>query len=182
MKKNILTYGLISGTIVSAIMLFSMNYFSHCEGTVDYTTSMLIGYASMLLSFSLVFVGVKNYRDKFNGGFITFGKAFQIAILMVLIASTMYVISWVIDYFFFMPDFMDKYAETMIQNLKDSGASAAEVEAKTKEMAVFAERYKNPLFTAMMTYMEILPIGIVVALITSLILRKKPSQPAIDTM
>ena len=49
MKKNILTYGLIAGIVVSVLMLSSVNYFSHCEGNVDYNTSIFIGYASMLL-------------------------------------------------------------------------------------------------------------------------------------
>ena len=52
MKKNIIVYGLIAGIIVSVFMLSSVNYLSHCKGNVDYDTSMLIGYASMLLAFS----------------------------------------------------------------------------------------------------------------------------------
>ena len=85
MKKNILTYGLIAGIVVSVLMLSSVNYFSHCEGNVDYNTSIFIGYASMLLAFSLVFVGIRNYRDKYNEGVISFGKAFKIGILISLI-------------------------------------------------------------------------------------------------
>src|SRR5215210_8859754 len=100
MQKNILVYGLIAGLLVSIFMLSSVNYLSHCEGNVDYDTSMLIGYASMLISFSLVFVGIRNYRDKYNGGVISFGKAFKIGIIIVLIASTMYVITWLIYYFY----------------------------------------------------------------------------------
>src|SRR5690349_3333190 len=88
MKKNILVYGLIAGVVVSTLMLFNVNYLSHCEGNVDYNTSMLIGYASMLIALSLVYVGIRNYRNKYNGGVISFGKAFKIGILMVLIAST----------------------------------------------------------------------------------------------
>ena len=80
MQKNILIYGLISGVIVSTVMLISMNYYSHCEGNVDLTTSMVIGYASMLIAFSMVFVGIRNYRDKFNNGIVSFGKAFKIGI------------------------------------------------------------------------------------------------------
>src|SRR6187399_1114382 len=101
MKKNIIIYGLIAGAIVSATMLIGMNYMSHCEGSVDYGTSMLVGYASMLIAFSLVFVGIRNYRDKYNGGIISFGKAFKIGILMVLIASTIYVAAWLVDYYLF---------------------------------------------------------------------------------
>src|SRR5436189_2967823 len=123
MKKNIIIYGLIAGIVVSVLMLFSTNYISHVEGKVDYNTSLLIGYASMLLAFSLVFVGIRNYRDKYNGGVISFGKAFKIGIVMVLIASTIYVIAWLIDYYFFIPDFMEKYATHTLNELKASGAS-----------------------------------------------------------
>ena len=110
MKKNIIVYGLIAGIVVSILMVFSINYISHVEGKVDYNTSLLIGYASMLIAFSLVYVGIRNYRDKFNGGVISFGKAFKIGIMIVLIASTIYVVAWLIDYFFFIPDFMEKFS------------------------------------------------------------------------
>ena len=110
MKKNIIIYGIIAGIIVSVLMLSTVNYLSHCEGNVDYDTSLIIGYASMLIAFSLVFVGIRNYRDKYNEGVISFGKAFKIGIMIVLIASTIYVVAWLIDYFFFIPDFMEKYS------------------------------------------------------------------------
>lgn len=176
MKKNIIIYGLIAGIIVSALMLTSVNYLSHCEGNVDYGTSMLIGYASMLLAFSLVFVGIRNYRDKFNEGVISFGKAFKIGIMIALIASTIYVIAWLIDYFFFIPNFMEKYSAHMIDELKASGASQTEIDKQTKEMANFAVMYKNPFFNAMMTYVEILPVGLIVTLISSLILKRKTAN------
>ncbi len=173
MKKNIIVHGLIAGTIVAVLMLTSVNYVSYCKGNVDYNTSMLIGYASMLIAFSLVFVGIRNYRDKYNGGVITFGKAFKTGILIVLIASTMYVIAWLIDYFFFIPDFLDHYSAHQLAELKASGATQAVIEEKTKEMAYFAELYQNPFINAAMTYVEILPVGLVVTLISSFILKRK---------
>jgi hypothetical protein len=174
MKKNIIIYGLIAGILVSAFMLSTVNYLSHCEGNVDYNTSMLIGYASMVVAFSLVFVGIRNYRNKYNGGTISFGKAFKIGIMIVLIASTIYVIAWLIDYFFFIPDFMDKYSANAIDKLKAGGASQAKIDKEAKEMADFARMYKNPFFNAMMTYVEILPVGLIVTLISSFILKRKP--------
>lgn len=173
MKKNIIVYGLIAGAVVSSLMLFSVNYISHREGSVDYNTSLLIGYVSMLIAFSLVFVGIRNYRDKYNGGVISFGKAFKIGIIIVLIASTIYVIAWLIDYFFFIPDFMDKYSAHVLDEMKASGASQLEIDEQTKEMANFAVMFKNPFFNAMMTYAEILPVGLIVTLISSLILKRK---------
>jgi hypothetical protein len=176
MKKNIIIYGLIAGIVVSVLMLSSVNYLSHCEGNVDYNTSMLIGYAGMLIAFSLVFIGIRNYRDKYNGGVISFGKAFKIGMLIVLIASTIYVIAWLIDYFFFIPDFAEKLSASMLNELKASGASQMEIDKQTKEMANFVTMYKNPFYNAMMTYVEILPVGLIVTLISSLILKRKTAK------
>ena len=137
MKKNIIIYGLIAGIIVSILMLFTVNYISHCKGNVDYDTSMLIGYASMLIAFSLVYVGIRNYRDKYNGGVISFGKAFKTGVMIVLIASTIYVVAWLIDYFFFIPDFMEKYSAHPLDELKAGGASQIEIDKQAKENGKF---------------------------------------------
>ncbi|MEP7196206.1 MAG: DUF4199 domain-containing protein [Saprospiraceae bacterium] len=173
MTRNIIIYGLIGGLVVSTLMLFTINNMSHCEGSIDYDVSMLIGYASMLIAFSLVFVGIRNYRDKFNGGVINFGKAFKIGILIVLISSTIYVIAWLIDYFFFIPDFLEKYSAHALEKLKANGASQMEIDKQANEMASFGQMYKNPFFNALMTYMEILPVGLIVTLISSFLLKRK---------
>jgi len=170
MQKNIVIYGIIAGIIVSALMLFSISI------SMDYNLSLLVGYASMLIAFSLVFVGIRNYRDKYNGGVISFGKAFKIGILIVLIASTIYVIAWLIDYFYFVPDYLEKYSAHMIERMKASGASQTEIDEQTKEMASVARMYKNPFFNALMTYVEILPVGLIVTLISSLVLKRKTAK------
>jgi hypothetical protein len=176
MKKNIIVYGLIAGVVVSVFMLFSVNSINHREGNFDYDRSLIIGYASMLIAFSLVFVGIRNYRNKYNNGIISFGRAFKIGILIVLLASTVYVVAWLIDYFFFIPDFMEKYSAHMLEKLKASGASPIEIDKQAKEMESFGRMYKNPFFNAMMTYVEILPVGLIVTLISSLILKRKGAK------
>lgn len=170
MKKNIIIYGLIAGIVVSFLMLFSISI------GFDFNIGLLIGYASMLIAFSFVFVGIRNYREKYNGGVISFGKAFKIGIMIVLIASTIYVIAWLIDYYFFNPDYLEKYAAHMLDKLKASGASQIEIDKQTKEMADFAKMFKNPFFNAMMTYVEILPVGLIVTLISSFILKRKTAK------
>jgi len=72
---------------------------------------MVVGYLSMLIAFFTIYVAVKTYRDKYNNGTVSFGKALIIA----LIASTMYVIAWAFVYKFIMPDFWDNYAEHMLK-------------------------------------------------------------------
>jgi hypothetical protein len=172
MKKTILTYGLIGGFIVSVIMVISFRIYAN---NPDQEPGMLVGYASMIAAFSMIFVGIKNYRDKFLDGYITFGKAFKMGLWIALIASTMYVVTWLIYYYFFIPDFMEKYSQMMINNLTKEGASAVKIAAKTQEMKMYAEMYKNPLFVVLLTYSEVFPVGLVIALITAAILKRKPN-------
>lgn len=173
MKKITLVYGLIAGVIVSASMLLSISGMFDTEGAVDFDKGMIIGYASMLIAFSMVFIGIRNYRNNYNGGVISFGKAFKVGGIIVLIASTVYVVSWLIDYFYFIPDFMEKYAEHTIANLRAAGATQVEIDQQVQEMADYTEMYKNPIINAGFTYMEILPPGLIVTLISSLILKRK---------
>lgn len=173
MKKNVLIYGLISGLIISALMAIILSIVSN---SANYDSSIVIGYASMLIAFSMIFVGIKNYRDKYNGGVISFGKAFKLGFFIALIASTIYVVVWMIEEHYFFPDFMEKYTAHELSKLQSSGISAAELASKTKELEQAKEWYKNPFIKILMTYAEILPVGLVVTLISSLILKRKSAK------
>ncbi|GAB3520174.1 hypothetical protein GCM10027442_42830 [Emticicia fontis] len=151
-------------------MVCSIGY---CYSSGNFDGSIVIGYAAMLLAFSLVFVGIKTYRDKYSNGSISFGKAFKVGLFITLIASTMYVVVWMVDYYFFVPDFMAKYSTHVIQEAKDSGASAAEIQEKIDMVEKSVKFYKTPIGVMLMTYMEILPVGLVVTLISALILKRK---------
>ena len=178
MKRNILVFGLISGTIVSAFMATSMAVMG-CSGADEssMTMGMIIGFGSMIAAFSFIFVGVKNYRDKHNGGVLTFGRAFLIGLLISLIASTMYVVTWGIEYHFFLPDFMDKYSAMQIKAIMESGRSAAEQKAAIDDVNTMRYNYDHNVFLfAMYTYMEILPVGVLVSLVSALILKRRTAK------
>lgn len=174
MKKTVLVFGLIAGLIVTAMMVFSS---VACYNNPDFEGSMLLGYAGMIIAFAFIFVGVKNLRDKHYGGAITFGKAFQAGLLITLIASTCYVLVWSIEYLFFMPDFMERYSEHVLRQARESGADAAGLAEQTAQMAKYKEWYKNPVLFLLLTYMEIFPVGLVIALLCALILKRKPKTP-----
>lgn len=179
MKKTIWINGLIAGLIVTAMMVFSTIY---CYNDPNFESSMVLGYLGMLLAFSFVFVGIKSYRDKFNSGVISFGKAFKIGLLITLIASTCYVAAWLIEYYFFMPDFMEKYTAHVIKQATESGATAAEIKAQTATMETYKEWYKNPFLIIVMTYFEILPLGLILSLIAALVLKRKPKSENFNTI
>jgi hypothetical protein len=170
MKKVILINGIIGGFIVSALMVIATLYF---KSTGDFENGMIYGYASMILAFIFIFVGIKSYRDKYNSGLISFGKAFKIGLLIALITSTFYVVTWLFEYFYVFTDFAEIYAKETLAKARESGATAAELAKKTAEIAKFNEMYKNPFFNALITYTEILPVGLVVSLISAFFLKKK---------
>ncbi|WP_284653074.1 DUF4199 domain-containing protein [Flavobacterium terrisoli] len=169
MKKIIITYGLIAGVIVTSFMVY---------GTVqmnkgDFEPSMVLGYAGMLIAYVFVFLGIKSFRDNHNEGVITFGKGLKIGMLISLIAATIYVGVWLIEYYCFFPDFMDKYADIMMKNYEKAGLTAAEIKVKAAEMEGYKEMYKNPIMVILWTYVEILvPIGLLVPVISALILKR----------
>ncbi|MEJ7558725.1 MAG: DUF4199 domain-containing protein [Pedobacter sp.] len=170
MKKNVLVYGLISGICVATFMSFSIAY---CYSKNSFDGSMLLGYTAMLLSFSLIFVGVKNYRDKHHGGIISFGRAFLMSLYMALIASTLYVIGWMVAYYNFFPDFIEKLAAYQLSPAKVSQMTPAEVAGVRSQIETFKDWYATPIGVALTTYMEILPVGLIVSLVTALILKRK---------
>lgn len=176
MKKNVLTFGLISGTLITAFMLTSM-YYGSCTDKFDSNTAMVIGFTAMIVAFSFIFVAIKNFRDKYNGGVISFGKAFRIGLFISLIASTMYVIGWLIDFSYFMPDFMDKYSDLMIKQLQAEVKDPVKLKEEIDKMHQNRDLYNSSiLFRAAYTYLEILPVGLIISLISALILKKKAKE------
>ena len=170
MKKTILICGLIGG-------LISVAWYVVIEQLITVNLSMdarvYFGYATMILGLSVIFVAVKNYRDNYNDGAISFGRALRIGLLVTLVASTVYVVVWLIDFTWFTPDYFDKYTTHLLADMKAHGATAAKLKAKTTEMDSAMKMYKNPLFNALFTYMEIVPVGLVISLIAALILKRR---------
>lgn len=170
MKKNILVCGLIGGAWLSIMLVYSIYL---CYTRDDFKGNMALGFASMILAFSLIFIAVRNYRNKYNGGVVTFGKAFKIGLYISLIASSFYVITWVIDYYFFVPDFMEKFTAHSIKIAEADGATPAKMEEVKKQMAWYNDMYKSPFMVVLLTYMEVLPLGLIISLISALILKRK---------
>jgi hypothetical protein len=172
MRKTILTFGLISGAISITLMLVTTAFVDR----IGFDRGYIVGYTSLVLSFLLVFFGIRSYRDNVGGGQITFGKAMAIGLGITAITCICYVVTWEALCYTVFPDFADKYAAYIIQKAKASGASDAVIQQKVKEMAEFKKMYANPFINAAMTLMEPLPVGVIMTLFSALILRKK-SKP-----
>lgn len=179
MKKIVIIYGLIAGTIVGGLMLLTMPLWD--TGVLTFDNGHLVGYTTMVIALSMVFFGIKSFRDNHSAGTITFGKGVLIGILITGIASVMYALAWEISYSNMGDEFIGKMTEHYFEEMKTEGATEAELIKAREEWAGFSEMYKNPLIRFAITLTEILPVGLAITLLSAALLRKKqflPSSPA----
>ncbi len=170
--KTSLKYGAISGGLMVASFFI---VFLIQGDSSDYSNGELVGYTFMLLTLGAgVFIGIKNFRDKSHGGLMTFKQCFLAGLGIVLVASVIYVIGWMIIMPNFAPDFADKYNAAQIEKVQaDDKLNASEKEEKIEDMKAFLENYKKPHVMAAYTFVEIFPVGLIVTLIASLFLKRK---------
>src|SRR5438067_1277140 len=124
MKKTVLTFGLISGLIVSLLMALSMPF----QDQIGYDRAEILGYATMIAAFLLIYFGVRSYRDNVAGGSVKFGRAFAVGALIALISSACYTATWEVIYFGFQHDFMTKYAAHQVEAARAKGVPQTEVD------------------------------------------------------
>lgn len=178
MKKIVLTFGLISGAISALLMLATVPFIDQ----IGFDRGVIVGYTGMVLSFLLVFFGIRSYRENIGKGRISFGRALGVGLLIMLISCVCYVVTWEIVYFNFMPDFGEKYANYAIEKARTSGASAEQISQQVEQMKQFKAMYDIPLFNVAFTFLEPLPVGLVMTLISALILRKRgPKKETLET-
>jgi hypothetical protein len=178
MGRTVLIFGLIAGAILAGMMVITMPF--HEE--IGFDRSMVIGYATMVAAFLLVFVGIKSYRDTVAGGTIGFGRAFSVGMLIVLVASACYVATWEAVFF---PrigeEYMAKYQEHSMEKARAKGETPAQLEQRAADMKKDFEMYRNPAIRAAITLLEPLPPGLIIALVSAGILRRrKPTEPVME--
>ena len=170
MRQIVVTFGLISGAISSLIMIAIVAF----GDRIGFDRGAVIGYTSVVLSFLMVFFGIRTYRDNIGNGQITFWKAFAVGLSITLISCVIYVLTWEVIYYNFIPGFWDAYGAHLVEKLTASGASPAAIQAKLQQVRKYKELYKNPLFNAALTFIDPFPIGLGFTLISALVLRRKP--------
>lgn len=178
MRKIVLTFGLIAGAIMSAMLFLALPFQEQLSGE----RGAVLGYTSMVLASLMTYYGVRAYRDTIVGGAIGFGRAFTVGLLIAAVSIACYVVSWEIIYYNFTPDFAEKYAAQAVEKLRQSGATEAAIAAKTKEMADFQAMYRNPLINIAFTILEPLPVALLASLLSAwLVSRRRTSVASVAT-
>lgn len=176
MKKTILVFGLIAGVILSVFLFASAPFMQHVDAD-SMATSMFINYTVQLLTFSLIFFAVRQYRNNYNNGIISFGRAFSIGLWISLIGSVFYIATWAIIYNFIVPDFMDTMCAAQIDAAVKNGASTTEIAAIRQQIADGKAMYSTWYGFAGVTFLEIFPTGLLVSLVSALVLKRSRKIP-----
>lgn len=170
MQRTILTYGLISGVIIILGMISTI--------ALSAKHSLFLGYLIMLIGLSAILLAIKTHRDKALGGVIKFWPAFLIGLGVAAVAGVAYVAIWegylAITHY----RFMDDYTAQMLAAKKAEGLSGAAYAELAAEMAEMTRNYANPLYRMPMTFAEIFPVGLLVALASAALLRNPKFLPA----
>lgn len=174
MFRIMLIYGLIAGLIVIAVVVigFQLSGGEIAEG------SQLVGYLTMLVAMSLIFVGVKRYRDQALGGVIKFWRAFGLGVGIAAVAGVAYVVGWEVYTSLSGIDFAGAYLEAQRETYIAEGLTGAALQDKLKPLQDMMALYENWWFRLPITFTEIFPIGLLVALVSALLLRNPKILPA----
>ncbi len=172
MRKIVLTFGLIAGAILAAMMLISLPF----QERIGFDRAEIIGYTTMVVAFLMVFVGVKSYRDTVAGGQVSFGRAFKVGLLITVIATVCYVATWQVIYYRLAPDFGDRHAAHTLEKARRSGATEAALAARAAEIEEFKTMYRNPLVNIAITFLEPLPVGLIFTLFSAGVLSRKRQE------
>lgn len=174
MFRTILVFGATAGVLVVIPMFLGIVFSSGDHGV----GSVFVGYLTMLAALSVIFVGVKRYRDRALGGVIKFLPAFLVGLGVSAVAGVIYTTGWEITLAMTNYAFMEDYSQAAIEAQRARGVTGAELDAFIAQANAMTEQYRNPAFRLPITFLEIFPVGLIVSLVSAALLRNSRFLPA----
>ena len=163
MKKStaILIWG--GGTGLTSVIFYQILYATGQENSG-------LRWFNMLILFLGLFIGTMQFRNKVNGGYLTYGQGYKAGMLMVLVITLLATIATVIDLQLH-PDFIDKIISQARDNMINKGMSEDQIEMSLKYTRMFTTTPMLIIFTILGSLFG----GAIFCLITAgLCTRKKP--------
>ena len=173
MGRTALIYGGISGLIVITTMIIGMTV----GGKDSATGGQVFGYLVMLVALSMIFLGIKRYRDRELGGVIRFLPAFLLGLGIAAVAGVMYVTVWEIYLASTDHAFINDYVAAQIEAKEAAGLTGEALAQEVAKLEQMQAQYGNIFFRVPITFLEIFPVGLIIALISAAILRNPGVLP-----
>ena len=173
--RIIAIYGTAAGLVVAVPMVWLMLTLTQ-ETAPD--NGAVYGYLTMILALTAVFLGVKHYRDKVQGGVVRFMPALMVGLGISAVASLIYAAGWEISLAFSGFDFGAVSSKMAIEAARARGASETEIEQVIAQTVAFTRMYASPLYRFPITFVEMFPIGVAISAISAALLRNSRFLPA----
>jgi hypothetical protein len=165
--KHAMTFGAIIGLILVA--------YSVILYITGLTFNKALGFVQYVILIAGLYLGAKAYRDKNLGGFITYGQALGLSVLISLFVGIIAVFFNYILMRYIDPDLVEKQMAVVEESLQNSRFIPED------QVDEALERTRNS-----MTALWMLPVGVlsftffgfILSLITSAIVRKDPNPVA----
>lgn len=174
MQKIALTYGVLSGAITIVVLILGLVV---SEGG-SFLTSELFGYLVMLVALSMIFIGIKRYRDQELGGVIRFIPAFAMGLAIAAIAAIIYTIVWELYLMSSGYTFIDSYVNSAIEAKKAASLAGEKLAQEIVELEEMRTSYGKIYIRMPMTFLEIFPVGLIIAILSAALLRNPKILPA----
>ncbi len=168
MKQTIFRYGFYSSLVLVGIGLISLLFMSK---SASYGTQEVIGYLAIFLSMIFIFLGISHYRDHVNEGTLNFGEGLKVGVLILLIPSVLFGLFDVLYTEVINPSWKNEYFNHYLEQMKSS-VPAAEFEAERRKLEAQKEMFGSPMMQFLIMFLTVFVIGLIVAIISSLALRR----------
>jgi hypothetical protein len=174
-RNTAITYGALTGLVSIVIGLVS-----YLAGLSDPAKQQgALGWINQLLSYGVMIGGlvlaVRKHRDQELGGYITFGRAFGVGFLTMLVLGVISAV-WAYAFFSFIaPDMLDLIQQASIDRMVEKQGMSVDQAEQAMNNPV-TKSLMNPVAFTGFAFAGIVFIGAIFALIVAAIMRKSPPE------
>lgn len=177
MQQTIRRYGVIAG-LVWLVLAVATYAYGKLAGVTGFDYGEVIGYTSMVLTLSVIFLALLHYRDAENDGLLDFKTGMTIGLAISAIAGLV-VAAWDYAYTTWLePNFKVLYAEWSAAQLVKAGKTATEAQAEVKAMMDSFGFFGSNFGMALLMFITVLMLGVVISVVATLLLRRTAAQTA----
>ena len=167
-----LKYGVISGLVYIIISLIT--YLLGWAETRNAATGVLTWALGFFITFYLVYLAAKNYRDEENNGALSVGEGIKIALIMAIVAGVLASIYSIINMKYIDPDVVDRMMDASREDWERQGMDQSTQDQAEK----FLKMFFNPALIVPFTIIFYAIGGLIKGAIVGSILKKEENMIA----
>ncbi|MDI5898338.1 DUF4199 domain-containing protein [Flavobacterium yafengii] len=165
--KSGISYGVLYGVIM--VLEFVIMYVIGMKSLVNTSFGVIVNVANYLvLPLIFIYIGCNHYKNKINGGYISFGQCLKVGVSIALVAAIIYAGFSVIFNLIF-PEFIDEMvAISKTAMLKEN----PEMTSEQLEMGLsMMKKFSNPLIVFPVTLAMYSFLGLIYSLIIGAVVK-----------